>query len=408
MTTADAGSEASVSNSGNDKDAVLDITIPRGENGASFHMAGPWEPGTDYVNDTKQIDIVTHEGSSYGCRKSHTSAEGLAPENDPECWQCVAEKGNPGSVENIGSVNIPFTPPEERGNISPEDTLGVILGKLEKIVTDLKDVAFSRKYSDLSGTLEKVSELENDAGYVTTDTWKANTATSEGYVSAGKENPNNVWGTDEEGNPGWKPAINPDDLKYDTMTGATAEEPGIAGMVPAPEAGKQDAFLQGCGIWKNLGAAAFYNVANTDDITEENFLVDGRRFKALRDNVDEIMSTLESLGGGEPKVENFSPYIINPGDSDMLGIAYKINKVVFFTINGVPKYNSTAEAYVRGLPYMPNSNYLGTYWSSGVQCSLCTIISNGSIVFRKNDTITLKYSDIVNKVLFISGWYLTN
>lgn len=298
VTTGDAGSEASVSNSGNDKDAVLDITIPRGEHGASFHMSGSWKPEIDYVNDTKQIDIVTYEGSTYGCRKSHTSIASLVPEEDPECWQCIAKKGDPGSVENIGSVNIPFDPIEKRENISPEDTLGVILGKLEKIITDLKSVAFSGKYSDLTETLENVSDLVNDAGYVTTNTWKANTADSEGYVSAGKENPNKVWGTDEKGNPGWQPAINTDDLKYDTMAGATAEEAGTEGMVPAPGAGQQDAFLQGCGIWKNLGAAAFYNVANNDDITEENFLVDGRRFKALRDDVEKINSALDNIGSG--------------------------------------------------------------------------------------------------------------
>lgn len=43
--------------------------------------------------------------------------------------------------------------------------------------------------------------------YVSTidsNTWRANTKTREGYVQKGDGNPNKVWGTDEDGNPGWQ------------------------------------------------------------------------------------------------------------------------------------------------------------------------------------------------------------
>ena len=52
---------------------------------------------------------------------------------------------------------------------------------------------------------KKVSQLTNDSGYKTTDndTWRANTKTQDGYVTKGSGNPDKVWGTDADGNPGW-------------------------------------------------------------------------------------------------------------------------------------------------------------------------------------------------------------
>ena len=108
----------------------------------------------------------------------------------------------------------------------------------------MKDIAFSGKYSDLTGAPEDVGDLTNNAGYVTTDTWKANTADSEGYVASGKGQADKVWGTDGEGNPGWVDRVKAEDLKNDfvsksgdTVTGTLKAQTLVIGTAPSTEIG---------------------------------------------------------------------------------------------------------------------------------------------------------------------------
>lgn len=81
-------------------------------------------------------------------------------------------------TSNVISVDTAFTEAGTRQNIASGDTLATILGKIKKFFTDLKTVAFSGSYNDLSdkptiptatSDLVNDSDFVSDASYVHTD-----------------------------------------------------------------------------------------------------------------------------------------------------------------------------------------------------------------------------------------------
>lgn len=104
-------------------------------------------------------------------------------------------------------IKVEFNETANRQQISSGDNINTLFGKIRKWLSDLKLVAFSGRYDDLEDKPvipTKTSQLENDIGYKTTDTWKQNSALSEGYVSKGSGQANKVWKTDANGNPAWR------------------------------------------------------------------------------------------------------------------------------------------------------------------------------------------------------------
>ena len=99
-------------------------------------------PMGDYDDTTtyRRLDWVYYGGTSYICKKNNTL--GIKPSN-PERWQKI--------IDEIGDMKIVFTEAGERKLFTSGENLSVIIGKIKKFISDLKTVAFTGKYSDLTG-----------------------------------------------------------------------------------------------------------------------------------------------------------------------------------------------------------------------------------------------------------------
>ncbi len=143
-----------------------------------------------------------------------------------------------------------------RTNIESGETISTILGKIKKVFADLKLIAFSADYNDLSNTPEippavsvkgnaeafyrtgevnitpgniGLGNVENKSGEtIRSEMTKEEVVTALGYIPANKTVPG------------------------DDMQGATEVNPGVRGLVPAPPAGSPDRYLGSDASWHVL------------------------------------------------------------------------------------------------------------------------------------------------------------
>ena len=79
-----------------------------GPKGTSLNLKGAWVANVAYVCSSTQIDVVTYEGSSYACKKSHTSSTSILPTNTTY-WTLIAQKGEPRELSDSVALNSSST-----------------------------------------------------------------------------------------------------------------------------------------------------------------------------------------------------------------------------------------------------------------------------------------------------------
>lgn len=83
-----------------------------------MRLKNAWASGTAYVNDTSYIDIVTYNGNTYACIKSHTASSSIIPTNTTY-WLQIAAKGATGATGAKGDkgdtgAKVPPVQPEQK------------------------------------------------------------------------------------------------------------------------------------------------------------------------------------------------------------------------------------------------------------------------------------------------------
>lgn len=223
--TGESGTQASVQNIGTEQEANFVFTIPKGDTGEPFRIKKTYSSvaemnaafatdevlegqfvviDTGNVNDEDNAKLYVKGKTSYSYITDLSGADGLTGPPGPQGQAAGfgmptatidssvgtpsvtvtasgsdAEKvfsfafhnlkGEPGAKGEIDeNSTVQFQQAEIRDNIYSGETLVMIMGKIEKFFADLKSVAFSGAYADLSGTPEIPTQLPSPQSLIFT------------------------------------------------------------------------------------------------------------------------------------------------------------------------------------------------------------------------------------------------
>lgn len=105
---------------------------------------GVWDASTSY----KRLDMVANNNTLFVAKKENTGQE---PTKENDYWMMCVSNNTTEFADRVAKLESPeFVEADSRGNIVAGESVAILWGKVKKFFSDLKNVAFTGNYNDLS------------------------------------------------------------------------------------------------------------------------------------------------------------------------------------------------------------------------------------------------------------------